>query len=97
MPLISDKVLTPNTARELIYTGCRPGAALEHWRLSGAGHVWPGAPRRYAESLLGPATSVIDVNEIMWEFFAKHAHGHAEHRYLWRHAPNGDRKPAVGL
>jgi poly(3-hydroxybutyrate) depolymerase len=41
------------------------------WTLTGAGHVWPGAPNTWRSLLLGPATGVIDASEEMWRFFRR--------------------------
>jgi len=43
---------------------------------TGAGHVWPGTPIDVngtpRGAVLGESTKVVDANELMWEFFAKH-------------------------
>ena len=59
----------------LRYADCRVETAL--WRLSGAGHVWPGAQLDYRPALLGPGTRVIDANEEVWRFFQRHRLGAA--------------------
>ena len=58
-----------HTATHLVYQSC--AAALEHWKLSGAGHVWPGGKPKYLTRLLGPGTDVIDANAEMWRFFSR--------------------------
>jgi polyhydroxybutyrate depolymerase len=58
-----------HTATHLVYQGC--AAALEHWKLTGAGHVWPGGKLKYLTRLLGPGTDVIDANAEMWRFFSR--------------------------
>jgi polyhydroxybutyrate depolymerase len=58
-----------HTATLLAYQGCPPGGEVRLWRLTGAGHVWPGGGRNYLESILGQATDVIDANRELWEFF----------------------------
>ncbi len=55
-----------SSATLLAWQGC--AAPLLHWKLTGAGHVWPGTPSRF-ERLLGPGTDVIDANEEIWKFF----------------------------
>ena len=40
------------------------------WKLTGAGHVWPGGMQDYMESLLGQSTEVIDANKEIWRFFS---------------------------
>jgi polyhydroxybutyrate depolymerase len=60
---------TPHTATHLVFPDCADGGDVEHWRLTGAGHVWPGGVPGYLASLLGPSTDVIDANREMWRFF----------------------------
>ncbi len=52
------------------YPKCRAEVLL--WKLTGAGHVWPGGEPDYFPQLLGPGTTVIDANEEMWRFFSRH-------------------------
>ena len=52
----------------------RPEAArglLVHWRLTGAGHAWPGAVGSGRERIAGPATSVLDANREIWDFVSR--------------------------
>jgi polyhydroxybutyrate depolymerase len=59
-----------NSATRYTWGPCAQGTEVVLWKLSGSGHVWPGAtsnPRR----LLGPGTDVIDANQQMWEFFRR--------------------------
>jgi polyhydroxybutyrate depolymerase len=58
------------TATRLVYGPCRTGAPVEHWRLTGAGHGWPGAGATGRERLAGPATSIVDAAEEIWRFAA---------------------------
>jgi polyhydroxybutyrate depolymerase len=62
------------TLSHLVYPGCRPGSAVEHLRLGGSGHGWPGvqAPR-LRQRLLGPPTTLIDAAEEAWRFAARFA------------------------
>lgn len=59
-----------HTATRYSWTGCKAETVL--WKLTGAGHVWPGGRRDYLVRLLGPGTQVIDANEEMWRFFSRH-------------------------
>ncbi len=59
-----------HTATLFAYPGCRAEVLL--WKLSGAGHVWPGGEPDYFPKLLGPGTDVIDANVEMWRFFMRH-------------------------
>ena len=64
-----------HTATKYTYAPVRAeeGAAVILWKLSGAGHVWPGGKRKYFVRLLGPGTSIINANEEMWRFFSKYS------------------------
>ncbi|HYA46928.1 MAG TPA: PHB depolymerase family esterase [Burkholderiales bacterium] len=64
-----------HTAERLVFSGCRDGAEVVLWKLTGAGHVWPGGTRDYLTRWLGPSTRVIDANEEMWRFFRRFAVG----------------------
>lgn len=57
-----------HTAERLAYQACPKNGQVVLWRLTGAGHVWPGA-ESYLSRVLGPATQVIDANQVMWKFF----------------------------
>jgi polyhydroxybutyrate depolymerase len=66
-----------HTATRIAYSPCRDGVEVVLWKLTGAGHVWPGAAPDYLgkvlgsqSKVLGSATDVIDANEQMWQFFA---------------------------
>lgn len=59
-----------HTATLLAYPGCRAEVLL--WKLTGAGHVWPGGEPDYFPKLLGPGSAVIDANLEMWRFFSRH-------------------------
>jgi polyhydroxybutyrate depolymerase len=56
------------------YRGCSGGALVELYTITGEGHEWPGGPhlRRALTSILGPQTTAIDANQVMWRFFAAH-------------------------
>ena len=56
-----------HTATLLVWQGC--SAPLEHWKLTGPGHVWPGGQPKYLTRIIGPGTTVIDANKEMWRFF----------------------------
>jgi polyhydroxybutyrate depolymerase len=59
-----------HSATRLTWGPCRDGVEVVLWRLTGAGHVWPGA-EALLPKMLGPATSVLDANEEIWRFFAR--------------------------
>ena len=66
-------------ATKYVFAGCRGGAEIVLWKLSGAGHVWPGGRPDYLPLLLGPGTDVIDANEEIWQFFKRFAMPAARH------------------
>jgi polyhydroxybutyrate depolymerase len=61
-----------HTATRYTYMPCRDGTRVVLWKLTGAGHVWPGGVQDYLPWLLGPGTTVIDANSEMWQFFARY-------------------------
>ena len=61
-----------HTARRLVYEHCRDGAEVDFWRLTGAGHGWPGAMTT-RDALVGPATIIIDANTEIWRFLSRFA------------------------
>lgn len=63
-----------HTATKIRYGPCRDGSQIIHWKLTGAGHVWPGREPRL-EDIVGPATMIIDANEEMWSFFQQFSLG----------------------
>ena len=56
------------------YSGCSSGASVELYTITGEGHEWPGGPhlRRSITRLLGPQSTAIDANSVMWSFFEAH-------------------------
>ena len=60
-----------HTATRYSYLPCREGAEVILWKLTGAGHVWPGGVQDYLVWLLGAGTTVIDANSEMWRFFSR--------------------------
>jgi polyhydroxybutyrate depolymerase len=60
-----------HTATRFVYGPCRDGTEVVLWKLTGAGHVWPGGVQDYLPWLLGAGTTVIDANEEMWRFFSR--------------------------
>jgi len=62
-----------HSATKYLFPECRDGAAVVLWKLTGAGHVWPGGKQKVLERILGPSTDIIDANREMWEFFKRYA------------------------
>jgi polyhydroxybutyrate depolymerase len=56
------------------YVGCRDGAAVELYSISGEGHEWPGGPHlvRALTRVLGPQSTAVDASSLIWAFFAAH-------------------------
>jgi polyhydroxybutyrate depolymerase len=65
-----------HTATRHVYAPCRDGTEVVLWKLTGAGHVWPGGLQDYLTLLLGKSTTVIDANAEMWRFFSRFRRQH---------------------
>ncbi|MGH9062803.1 MAG: alpha/beta hydrolase family esterase [Acidimicrobiales bacterium] len=52
-------------------TGCAGASTVELYSLTGEGHEWPGGPTMPASitKVLGPQTTALDANSVMWAFF----------------------------
>ncbi|MSU78224.1 MAG: polyhydroxybutyrate depolymerase [Gemmataceae bacterium] len=53
------------------YPAGRTGADVILYTIETGGHTWPG--NAFSPAFLGTNTSNISANEVMWEFFARHA------------------------
>ena len=60
-----------HTATRYVYAPCRAGTEVVLWKLTGAGHVWPGGQQNFLRLLLGHGTTVINASDEMWSFFAR--------------------------
>ena len=60
-----------HTATPIRYAPCASGSELVLWKLTGAGHVWPGAGVQSWQKYVGPATDVIGADTLMWRFFQR--------------------------
>ena len=60
-----------HTATHYVYSDCRNDVEVVLWKLTGAGHVWPGGKAKVLERILGPSTDIIDANQEMWNFFKR--------------------------
>lgn len=67
----SDRSARGHQATKFVYDKCRDGAEVILWKLTGAGHVWPGGKQKVMERILGPSTEIIDANREMWKFFSR--------------------------
>jgi polyhydroxybutyrate depolymerase len=54
---------------ELAWSGCAGNAPIDHYRVAGAGHTWPG---ELVDSGPGSATHTISATQVMWQFFTAH-------------------------
>ncbi len=72
-PVIAEERRGTHTAARLVWSGCKNNVEVAHWKLSGAGHAWPGAARQGAvlEALVGPATTIVDAAEEIWKFASR--------------------------
>ena len=69
----ADSADAGQTATLYRYAPCASGAPIELWKLTGAGHVWPGAPPlRIGQSLLGRPTALVDASSVLWDTLARH-------------------------
>ena len=59
------------TVIKIAYGPGQDGAELVLYKFTGVGHVWPGSAMSLP-ILLGRATTLVDANETMWQFFAAH-------------------------
>jgi polyhydroxybutyrate depolymerase len=59
------------SAQLLDYAPCSSGADVQLWKLTGAGHGWPGAPPVLSEKLMGPEARVISAAEEVWTFLQR--------------------------
>jgi polyhydroxybutyrate depolymerase len=69
----SVKTSTPSKDLQLtVYGGCANGALVELYEVNGEGHEWPGGPTLPAAitSVLGPQSSAISANTVIWSFFS---------------------------
>jgi polyhydroxybutyrate depolymerase len=60
-----------HTATRYTWGPCREETEVVLWKLTGAGHVWPGGKPNYLTRVLGASTDVIDANVEMWRFFSR--------------------------
>jgi polyhydroxybutyrate depolymerase len=56
------------------YTHCNAHVAVALYTIAGEGHEWPGGPPlpSLLTHLLGPQTTAINANTVMWDFFEVH-------------------------
>jgi polyhydroxybutyrate depolymerase len=54
-----------------IYGGGKDGSEVVLYTIEGGGHTWPGRSSTF--KMLGPTTQNVSANDVMWEFFQRHA------------------------
>ena len=60
-----------HSATRLVWS-CGSGVEIAHWKLTGAGHGWPGNTRPgLAQAVVGPATTIVDAAEEAWKFASR--------------------------
>lgn len=52
------------------WSSCQSGVNVEHYRIDGGGHTWPGAV--IATPLLGSTTHTISATTLSWQFFQQY-------------------------
>ena len=60
-----------HTAELLVFEPCETDAVVAHWKLTGAGHGWPGHASPLPERVMGQDTTVIDAAEEIWKFVSR--------------------------
>jgi polyhydroxybutyrate depolymerase len=62
-----------HTAVKLSWTPCTSGADVMHWRLTVAGHGWPGQGASGSpEAIIGPRTSIVNAAREAWAFASRY-------------------------
>jgi polyhydroxybutyrate depolymerase len=63
---------TPAQTATLLVWRCRDGAEVQHWKLTGSGHGWPGdTPPAGGEAIAGPQTRLIRAADEVWAFVSR--------------------------
>jgi len=62
---------TEHTATLLAWAPCEGGSEVRLWKLTGAGHGWPGADPVLPERILGPRSDVISAADEAWAFLRR--------------------------
>jgi polyhydroxybutyrate depolymerase len=71
-PVVAEQRRTNHTAQKLVWSNCRDNVEVAHWKLTGAGHAWPGNARQGAlQAIVGPPTTVVDAAEEIWGFASR--------------------------
>ena len=55
------------------YNQCRESSEVILYAIEGGGHTWPGGDQYLPQWIIGKTNRDIDANEVIWDFFKKHA------------------------
>ncbi|MBI4521406.1 MAG: hypothetical protein HY701_11255 [Gemmatimonadetes bacterium] len=62
----------PHTVTRLVWDGCRKNGAVEHLRLTGAGHGWPGVETPgLRRRIIGEGTTLFHASDEAWAFLSR--------------------------
>jgi polyhydroxybutyrate depolymerase len=67
------------TATKVSYSHCKAGTAVDLWRFTGSGHVWPGStfntgPKKtWILAGVGRGIVLVNADETMWQFFRQYS------------------------
>jgi polyhydroxybutyrate depolymerase len=64
-----------HTATLRVWAACADGTEVALWRLTGAGHGWPGGDTGLPERIVGPRTGVISAADEVWDFLRRFSLG----------------------
>ena len=56
----------------IVHTGGRDGTEVVFTTIKGHGHIWPGGKSPLPAFILGKATSRLNANDAVWDFFQSH-------------------------
>lgn len=59
--------------RREVYPGGKEGTEVILYTVDGGGHTWPGGFQYLPSWIIGKTSRDMDSNEVIWEFFKKHA------------------------
>ena len=60
-----------HTATLLVWAPCAGGTEVQLWKLTVAGHGWPGGHVLLPEKIMGPETVTIDAALEVWRFVSR--------------------------
>jgi polyhydroxybutyrate depolymerase len=61
-----------NIAEVIVHTGGLDGTEVAFTTIEGHGHIWPGGKSPLPAFILGKATSRLNANDAVWDFFQAH-------------------------